>query len=148
MKEQGYRTTTEAAQGAVGVLSGDAAGAPAGFQMRASASGGERPLQRHLDRTAKHHVALDGYGALQQVEFLKGPSALMSGLNAIGGSVNYVSRQPTPGGFKTSSTCRSIRWVPSVRITARPEPWRRTSTIASTPSERGSTATLMMSIGT
>src|SRR5207245_5097186 len=34
MKEQGYRTTTETAQGAVGVLSGDAAGAPAGFQMR------------------------------------------------------------------------------------------------------------------
>src|SRR5262249_30999144 len=34
IKEQGYRTTTEAAQGAVGVLSGDAAGAPAAFQMR------------------------------------------------------------------------------------------------------------------
>ena len=34
---------------------------------------------------------------LGQVEFLKGPSALMSGLNAIGGSVNYVSRQPTTG---------------------------------------------------
>ena len=34
MKEQGYRTTTETAQGAVGVLSGDAAGAPAAFQMR------------------------------------------------------------------------------------------------------------------
>ena len=34
MREQGYRTTTETAQGAVGVLSGDAAGAPAGFSMR------------------------------------------------------------------------------------------------------------------
>ena len=34
MKEQGYRTTTETAAGAVGVLAGDAAGAPAGFQMR------------------------------------------------------------------------------------------------------------------
>ena len=34
---------------------------------------------------------------LAQVEFLKGPSALMSGMNAIGGSVNYVSRQPTAG---------------------------------------------------
>ena len=34
---------------------------------------------------------------LGQVEFLKGPSSLMSGLNAIGGSVNYVSRQPTTG---------------------------------------------------
>ncbi len=34
MQEQGYRTTTETAQGAVGVLSGDSAGAPAGFSMR------------------------------------------------------------------------------------------------------------------
>lgn len=34
---------------------------------------------------------------LAQVEFLKGPSSLMSGLDAIGGSVNYVSRQPTTG---------------------------------------------------
>jgi iron complex outermembrane recepter protein len=36
-------------------------------------------------------------GNLQQVEFLKGPSALMSGINAIGGAVNYVTRQPTTG---------------------------------------------------
>src|SRR6202451_2526594 len=34
---------------------------------------------------------------LDQVEFLKGPSALMSGIMAVGGSVNYVSRQPTTG---------------------------------------------------
>src|SRR5689334_19463748 len=34
MQEQGYRTTTEAAQGAVGVLSGDLGGAPAVFSMR------------------------------------------------------------------------------------------------------------------
>jgi iron complex outermembrane receptor protein len=36
-------------------------------------------------------------GNLAQVEFLKGPSALMSGMEAIGGSVNYVNRQPTSG---------------------------------------------------
>ena len=34
---------------------------------------------------------------LSQVEFLKGPSSLMTGLNAIGGSVNYVTRQPISG---------------------------------------------------
>ena len=34
---------------------------------------------------------------LDQIEFLKGPSALMSGLDAIGGSVNFVSRQPHTG---------------------------------------------------
>ena len=34
IQEQGYRTTTDTAQGAVGVLSGDSAGAPANFSMR------------------------------------------------------------------------------------------------------------------
>jgi iron complex outermembrane recepter protein len=38
-----------------------------------------------------------GTANLGQVEFLKGPSSLMTGLNAIGGAVNYVSRQPTSG---------------------------------------------------
>jgi iron complex outermembrane recepter protein len=36
-------------------------------------------------------------GNLDRVEFLKGPSSLMSGLDAIGGSVNYVTKQPTSG---------------------------------------------------
>ncbi len=38
--------------------------------------------------------------SLDRVEFLKGPSAIMSGLDAIGGSVNYVSNQPTTGAIK------------------------------------------------
>ena len=38
IQEQGYRTTTDTAQGAVGVLSGDSAGAPANFSMRGSAA--------------------------------------------------------------------------------------------------------------
>ena len=37
---------------------------------------------------------------LDRVEFLKGPSSIMSGLDAIGGSVNYVTRQPTTGPIK------------------------------------------------
>jgi len=98
MKEQGYRTTTESAQGAVGVLSGDAAGAPAGFQMRGFSFGEVNVLYNGISTGPQSITSrwMDT-AALQQVEFLKGPSALMSGLNAIGGSVNYVSRQPTPG---------------------------------------------------
>jgi iron complex outermembrane receptor protein len=38
--------------------------------------------------------------SLEQVEFLKGPSSVMTGLAAIGGSVNYVSKQPTTGPIK------------------------------------------------
>jgi iron complex outermembrane recepter protein len=39
-------------------------------------------------------------GNLDRVEFLKGPSSLMSGLDAIGGSVNLVNKQPTTGAIK------------------------------------------------
>ncbi len=98
MQEQGYRTTTDTAQGAVGVLSGDAGGAPANFSMRGFSFGEVNTLYNGIwtgpsDITARWM----GTANLEQVEFLKGPSALMSGMNAIGGTVNYVSRQPTTG---------------------------------------------------
>src|SRR5262249_1278145 len=88
----------ETAQGAVGVLSGDAAGAPAGFQMRGFSFGQVNVLYNGISTGPQSITSrwMDT-AALQQVEFLKGPSALMTGLNAIGGSVNYVSLQPTPG---------------------------------------------------
>jgi iron complex outermembrane recepter protein len=98
MQDQGYRTTTDTAQGAVGVLSGDAGGAPANFSMRGFSFSEVNTLYNGIwtgpsDITARWM----GTANLDQVEFLKGPSSLMSGINAIGGSVNYVSRQPTTG---------------------------------------------------
>ncbi len=98
MQDQGYRTTTDTAAGAVGVLSGDAAGAPANFSMRGFSFSEVNTLYNGIwtgpsDITARWM----GTANLDQVEFLKGPSSLMSGINAIGGSVNYVSRQPTTG---------------------------------------------------
>ncbi len=101
MQEQGYRTTTEAAQGAVGVLSGDLGGAPASFSMRGFTGGAINTLYNGIwigpgDITSRVMET----SSLQQIEFLKGPSSLMTGLDAIGGSVNYVSRQPTTGPIK------------------------------------------------
>jgi iron complex outermembrane recepter protein len=98
MQEQGYRTTTETAQGAVGVLSGDAGGAPANFSMRGFSFSEVNVLYNGIwtgpsDITARWMDTAN----LEQVEFLKGPSSLMSGMNALGGSVNYVTRQPTTG---------------------------------------------------
>jgi iron complex outermembrane recepter protein len=102
MQEQGYRTTTEAAQGAVGVLSGDLGGAPGSFSMRGFTGGEINTLYNGIwigpsDITSRVMETAN----LQQVEFLKGPSSLMTGLDAIGGSVNYVSRQPTTGPIKS-----------------------------------------------
>jgi iron complex outermembrane receptor protein len=98
MQDQGYRTTTDTAAGAVGVLSGDAGGAPANFSMRGFSFSEVNTLYTGIwtgpsDITARWM----GTANLDQVEFLKGPSSLMSGVNAIGGSVNYVSRQPNAG---------------------------------------------------
>jgi iron complex outermembrane recepter protein len=98
IQDQGYRTTTDTAQGAVGVLSGDAGGAPANFSMRGFSFGEINTLYNGIwtgpsDITARWM----GTANLGQVEFLKGPSSLMTGLNAIGGAVNYVSWQPTSG---------------------------------------------------
>jgi iron complex outermembrane receptor protein len=98
MQDQGYRTTTDTAQGAVGVLAGDAGGAPANFSMRGFSFSEVNITYNGIwtgpaDITARWMDTAN----LAQVEFLKGPSSLMSGLNAIGGAVNYVSLQPTSG---------------------------------------------------
>lgn len=101
MQEQGYRTTTEVAQGAVGVLAEDSAGAPANFSIRGYTGPAVNTLYNGIwigpsDITNR---VMDTSG-LDHVEILKGPSSIMSGLGAIGGAVNYVSRQPTSGPIK------------------------------------------------
>jgi iron complex outermembrane receptor protein len=98
MQEQGYRTTSEIAKGAVGVLDLDSSGAPANFSMRGFTFGEVNVLYNGISIGIANDTArVMDTGNLAQVEFLKGPSALMSGMNAIGGSVNYVNRQPTTG---------------------------------------------------
>lgn len=101
MQEQGYRTTTETAQGAVGVLSGDSAGAPANFSMRGFTGSAINTLYNGIwiGPSDISNRIMDTSG-LDRVEILKGPSSIMSGLDAIGGAVNYVSRQPTSGPIK------------------------------------------------
>jgi iron complex outermembrane receptor protein len=101
MQQEGYRTVTETAQGAVGVLSGDAGGAFGSFSMLGFTGSAINTLYNGIwigpqDITSR---VMDS-GNLDRVEFLKGPSSLMSGLDAIGGSVNLVSKQPTTGAIK------------------------------------------------
>ena len=101
MGEQGYRTTTETAIGAVGVLAADLGGAPAIFSMRGFKGNEVTVLYNGIwigpgDITSR----IMDTASLAQVEFLKGPSSVMTGLAAIGGSVNFVSKQPTTGPIK------------------------------------------------
>ena len=102
MREQGYRTTAETVNGAIGVLSLDAGGAPAGFQMRGFSFGEVNVLYNGISTGPQSITSRTMDTAnLSQVEFLKGPSSLMTGLNAIGGSVNYVTRQPHTGPIRS-----------------------------------------------
>src|SRR5579863_10465414 len=98
MQDQGYRTSSEIGKGAVGVLDLDSAGAPANFSMRGFTFGAVNVLYNGISiGVASDTTRVMDTANLGQVEFLKGPSALMSGIMAIGGSVNYVSKQPTTG---------------------------------------------------
>jgi iron complex outermembrane receptor protein len=102
MREQGYRTTSETAIGAVGVLAGDAGGAFGAFSMRGFTGSRVTMLYNGLwigpqDVTSR----IMDTANLQQVEFLKGPDALTSGVGTIGGTVNYVNKQPTSGPIKS-----------------------------------------------
>jgi len=104
MRDQGYRTTPEVVQGAVGVLSLDAAGAPGGFSMRGFEFGQVNVLYDGIKIGPQSFVSrvMDTVN-LDHVEFLKGPSSLMSGDGAIGGAVNYVSREPTTGPIRNEA---------------------------------------------
>ena len=76
MREQGYRTTTETAQGAVGVLAADLGGAPAVFSMRGFTGPlREHALQRDMDRPGRHHVAHHGDGQSRSGRIPEGPSS-------------------------------------------------------------------------
>ena len=98
IQEQGYRTSSEIGKGAVGVLDLDSSGAPANFSMRGFTFGAVNVLYNGIwVGVASDTTRVMDTANLDQVEFLKGPSALMSGIMAVGGSVNYVSRQPTTG---------------------------------------------------
>ncbi|MBV9459156.1 MAG: TonB-dependent receptor, partial [Bradyrhizobium sp.] len=95
-------TTTETAIGAVGVQAADVGGAPASFSMRGFTFNEVNVLYNGISIGQSGDTGRIMEPAnLEQVEILKGPSAIMSGLSAIGGAVNYVSKQPTTGPIKS-----------------------------------------------
>jgi iron complex outermembrane receptor protein len=98
IREQGYRTTTETAQGAVGVTAGDGPGEPSAFSMRGFTNSQINILYNGIKIGPQNMTSrwMDTAN-LERVEFLKGPASLMTGEGATGGSVNYVTKQPVTG---------------------------------------------------
>jgi iron complex outermembrane recepter protein len=98
IQDQGYRTNVEAAAGAVGVLAFSPGGAQGGFSMRGFSSDAINHLYNGInigiqDLTGRTQDTF----SFDRIEFLKGASAIESGVGSIGGSVNYVTKQPFSG---------------------------------------------------
>ena len=98
IRTQGYRSVTDAAQGAVGVTGGDAPGAPANFSMRGFSYRLVNTLYNgiRIGPSSMTSRVMDT-GNLERIEILKGPASLMSGEGATGGAINYVTRRPHQG---------------------------------------------------
>ncbi|MHB0772535.1 TonB-dependent receptor [Bradyrhizobium sp. 5.13L] len=104
MREQGYRTVSEVAQGAVGVTSGDNPAEPAAFSMRGFTNSQINTLYNGIKIGPQNMTSrITDTANLEAVEFLKGPASLMSGEGAAGGAINFVTRQPHTGAIRNEA---------------------------------------------
>lgn len=104
IQDRGLRTTTDVAQGAVGVTAGDAPGAAAAFSMRGFTGTQINTLYNGIKIGPSEMTGriMDTFN-LDRVEILKGPASLLSGEGAIGGTVNYVTKAPHTGAVRSEA---------------------------------------------
>jgi iron complex outermembrane receptor protein len=104
MREQGYRTVSEVAQGAVGVTSGDNPAEPAAFSMRGFTNSQINTLYNGIKIGPQNMTSrITDTANLEAVEFLKGPASLISGEGAAGGAINFVTKQPHTGAIRNEA---------------------------------------------
>jgi iron complex outermembrane recepter protein len=98
IRDQGYRTVSEVAKGAVGVTSGDSPAEPSAFSMRGFTNSQINTLYNGIKIGPQNMTSrVMDTANLESVEILKGPASVMSGEGASGGAINYVTKQPTSG---------------------------------------------------
>lgn len=97
IREQGYHTTIDAVKGATGVTAGDSPN-DVSFSMRGFQSEQVNVTYNGINvgPTGFTALTMETFN-LDRVEFLKGPSSLMSGQGAVGGAINYVTKVPHTG---------------------------------------------------
>ncbi|MCA1372967.1 MULTISPECIES: TonB-dependent receptor [unclassified Bradyrhizobium] len=104
MREQGYRTVSEVAQGAVGVTSGDNPAEPSAFSMRGFTNSQINTLYNGIKIGPQNMTSrIVDTANLEAVEFLKGPASLISGEGAAGGAINFVTKQPHTGAVRNEA---------------------------------------------
>jgi len=98
IRTQGFRSVTEAAQGAVGLTAGDNPAEPSAFSMRGFTGSQINTLYNGIKIGPQNMTSrvMDA-GNLERIEILKGPASLMSGEGAAGGAINFVTRRPHQG---------------------------------------------------
>jgi len=95
IREHGARTAVEALYGAVGMTGGTSVGSIPNYATRGF-TGNDITVMRdgiRQNTTSQSSRPLDSF-LFERVEVLKGPASLLYGEGAIGGAVNYVSKQP------------------------------------------------------
>ncbi|MGY8676378.1 TonB-dependent receptor [Bradyrhizobium sp. UFLA05-153] len=98
IREQGYRTVSDVAQGAVGVTAGDNPAEPSAFSMRGFTNSQINILYNGIKIGPQNMTSrVMDTANLEAVEFVKGPASVMSGEGAAGGAVNLVTKQPHTG---------------------------------------------------
>lgn len=104
MREQGYRTVSDVAQGAVGVTAGDNPAEPSAFSMRGFTNSQINTLYDGIKIGPQNMTSrIADTANLEAVEILKGPASLISGEGAAGGAINFVTRQPHTGPIRNEA---------------------------------------------
>lgn len=104
MREQGYRTVSDVAQGAVGVTSGDNPAEPSAFSMRGFTNSQINTLYNGIKIGPQNMTSrIADTANLEAVEFVKGPASLISGEGAAGGAINLVTKQPHTGPIRNEA---------------------------------------------
>lgn len=104
IKTRGFRSVSEAAQGAVGVTAGDSPGDPSAFSMRGFTMNQITPLYNGIKIGPQGMTSrvMDA-GNLERIEILKGPASLMSGEGASAGAINFVTKRPHSGAIENEA---------------------------------------------
>lgn len=104
MRQQGYRTVSDVAQGAVGVTAGDNPAEPSAFSMRGFTNSQINTLYNGIKIGPQNMTSrIMDTANLEAVEILKGPASLISGEGAAGGAINFVTRQPHTGPIRNEA---------------------------------------------
>jgi iron complex outermembrane receptor protein len=104
MREQGYRTVSDVAQGAVGVTAGDNPAEPSAFSMRGFTNSQINTLYNGIKIGPQNMTSrVMDTANLEAVEILKGPASLISGEGASGGAINFVTKQPHTGAIRNEA---------------------------------------------